>query len=170
MPTGRIATVTPVPEEAATGKVAEVYADIRRTLATRHVFSFFRVLSPFPAYLGSVWLESKKLLNESPFQRARDELTKRTVSLLVGLPVRDHRGQGKRIAPEDWRSVEQLIDDSARLLPQMALVASVWRKSFATAYQIIAAPSAPTLPIHGPRGDITREVTPVAGVWGSPPS
>lgn len=116
-----------------------IYADIKRTLATKHVFSFFRVLSPFPAYLGSVWQESKKLLSQSAFLRGRDELTKRTVSLLVGLPVKDHRAQGKRISPEDWRSVEQLIDDAARLMPQMSLVASVWRKSFATAYQIIAA-------------------------------
>ena len=31
MPTGRIATVTPVSEESATGKVAAIFADIKAT-------------------------------------------------------------------------------------------------------------------------------------------
>ena len=116
-----------------------LYADIKRGLGSKHVFSFFRILSPFPAYLSAVWMETKKLATQPQFQRARDEMNKRTASLLVGLPVRDHRAIGKRISPDDWRNVEETVDDSARLLPQMALINSVWRRSFATAFQIIAA-------------------------------
>jgi hypothetical protein len=116
-----------------------LYGDIKRGLGSKHVFSFFRILSPFPAYLSAVWMETKKLATQPQFQRARDEMNKRTASLLVGLPVRDHRAIGKRISPDDWRNVEETVDDSARLLPQMALINSVWRRSFATAFQIIAA-------------------------------
>jgi hypothetical protein len=84
-------------------------------------------------------MESKKLMNQPQFQRAGADMTKRTVSMLVGLPVKDHRASGKQIAPEQWRNIEETVDDSARLLPQMTLVTSIWRRSFATAYQIIAA-------------------------------
>jgi halocarboxylic acid dehydrogenase DehI len=129
-----------VPPESEAGlRTWLIYSDIKRTLGNRYVFSFFRILSPFPSYLSSVWMESKRLLGEPQFHRSRDEMNKRTVSLLTGLPVKDHRALGKRIAPEDWRNIEESIDDTARLLPQMALIASVWRRSFATAFQIIAA-------------------------------
>jgi len=127
------------PESDAGLRTWLIYADIKRTLGCKHVFSFFRVLSPFPAYLNSVWTESKKLLQDDRFHRVRDEVHKRTLSLQVGLPVRDHRAHGRNVSPEEWRSIEEMIDESVRLLPQMALVAGVWRRSFATAYQIIAA-------------------------------
>jgi Halocarboxylic acid dehydrogenase DehI len=129
-----------VPAESDAGlRTWLLYSDIKRTLGTKHIISFFRVLSPFPSYLSAVWMDTKKLLTQPQFLRARDEINKRTASLLVGLPVKDHRAQGKRISPEDWRNIEETIDDAARLLPQMSLVTGIWRRSFATAFQIIAA-------------------------------
>jgi Halocarboxylic acid dehydrogenase DehI len=129
-----------VPPESDAGlRTWLLYADIKRTLGTKHVFSVFRVLSPFPSYLSAVWMDTKKLLGQPQFLRARDEINKRTAGLLVGLPVKDHRSQGKRISPEDWRSIEETVDDAARLLPQMSLITGIWRRSFATAFQIIAA-------------------------------
>ena len=55
------------------------------------------MLSPFPGYLGSVWLDSKKLWSDPGFLQARDEITKRIQGLLIGLPVQDHRSVDKNI-------------------------------------------------------------------------
>jgi hypothetical protein len=54
MPAGRIATVPPVSEESATGTVAAVYADIKRTKKLESVPNFWRVLATNPDHLLSV--------------------------------------------------------------------------------------------------------------------
>jgi hypothetical protein len=129
-----------VPGEAAGGlRTWLIYSDIKRTTGARHVFSMFRLLSAYPSYLGSLWIESKRLLSDWRLQHARDEVNKRTIALLTGMPVKDHRALAKNISPEDWREVEETIDDGARLGPQITLLAHIWRRSFAAAYQIIAA-------------------------------
>ena len=51
MPADRIATVPPVPEEKATGKVAAIYADIKRTKNLDSVPNFWRVLATNPDHL-----------------------------------------------------------------------------------------------------------------------
>lgn len=107
-----------------------IYSDIRRVTNSRHVPSAFRVLSPYPSYLASLWMETKKLMSEPGFLRARDEIHKRVQGLLVGIPVRDHRAQGKRISPAVWRDIEQAVDTYARSVPQYAIVGTVWRRSF----------------------------------------
>src|SRR6516164_6602114 len=63
MSTGRIATVPPVPEEKATGKVAEVYADIKRTKNLASVPNFWRVLATNPDHLDLVWTRLKALMH-----------------------------------------------------------------------------------------------------------
>src|SRR6266404_798335 len=98
-----------------------IYSDIKRTTGAKNVLSAFRVLSPYPSYLASVWLETKRLLSDSAFQRARDEAGKRVLGLLNGLPVRDHRALARGLAPADWREIEETVDGFARLLPQFAL-------------------------------------------------
>jgi len=55
MPSARVATVAPVPEEGATGKVAEIYADIRRTKGIETVPNIWRVLATNPDHLELVW-------------------------------------------------------------------------------------------------------------------
>ena len=49
MSSPRIATVNPVAESAATGKVAEIYADIRRTKGIDFVPNMWRALAAHPA-------------------------------------------------------------------------------------------------------------------------
>ena len=63
MPTGRVATVAPVPEEGATGKVAEIYADIRRTKGIETVPNIWRVLATNPDHLELVWGRLKAIMH-----------------------------------------------------------------------------------------------------------
>jgi hypothetical protein len=121
-----------VPNERDAGlRVWLIYADIKKTIGVRYVPSLLRVLSPFPGYLASVWLDSKKLLDDPGFRHARDEASKRVQGLVIGLPVKDHRAIGKQIEPGRWREVEETVDGVARLLPQLALLSAVWQRSVA---------------------------------------
>ena len=59
----REATVKPVDEESATGLVAEIFADIRRTKGLDFVPRFWRVIATNPAQLDVVWSSLKKLMH-----------------------------------------------------------------------------------------------------------
>jgi len=119
-----------VPNEGEAGlRVWLIYSDIKRTLRMQNVMSVYRVLSPFPAYMASVWMDSKKLLADPAFLRAKDDVSKRTLGLLVGLPARDHRA-AHGIESADWREIEEMVDGFARVSPQFCLLVSVWQRSF----------------------------------------
>ncbi len=120
-----------VPNEKEAGlRVWLIYSDIRKHTGARNVLSLFRVLSPYPAYLASVWTESKKLLGEPAFLRARDEVARRTAGLLSGMPVKDHRATIKDLTPAHWNELEEMVDGMTRLFPQFALLSAVWQRSF----------------------------------------
>lgn len=135
----RLVTLHVPPESDAGLRVWLIYSDIRRTLGMRNVVSMYRVLSPFPAYLASVWMDSKKVIAERAFRRARDEVSRRTLALTTGLPVRDHRAAGRQIAPEQWREIEETVDAFTRMAPQFSLLAGIWQRSFGRRGQIVAA-------------------------------
>lgn len=128
----RMVTLHVPPEGDGGLRVWLLYSDIRRTLGVRNPPSVFRVLSPFPAYLASVWLDSKKLLNDATFSRAREDVSKRALGLVLGLPVRDHRQEAKTLVSSQWREIEETVDGLARLTPQLALLAAIWYRSFGT--------------------------------------
>jgi len=67
MPAGRIATVPPVSEAAATGKVAAVYADIKQTKKLESVPNFWRVLATNPDHLENTLI----LMPSAELSRAR---------------------------------------------------------------------------------------------------
>lgn len=120
-----------VPNESGAGlRVWLIYSDIKRTLSTHNVLSIYRTLAPYPAYLASVWMDSKKLMADAGFVRAREEVSKRTAGLLVGLPVRDHRAACRQIEATQWRDVEELLDGMARISPPFTLLSAVWQRSF----------------------------------------
>lgn len=120
-----------VPNEREAGlRVWLIYNDIKKTTGANQVMSLLRVISPFPGYLASMWLEAKKVMREESFITARDRLNKRAVGLLNGLPVKDHRTLAKHVSAEHWKNVEEMVDGFARVLPQFALVAAVWQRSF----------------------------------------
>jgi hypothetical protein len=129
-----------IPNEREAGLRAWlIYSDIRRTLGVRTVLSLFRLLSPYPAYMASIWLESKKVITDPVFAVEQDNVARRSVALLTGMPVKDHRALGKNIDPKQWRDIEELTDTLARILPQFALISAIWLRSFPHLGQIIAA-------------------------------
>src|SRR3954451_23797879 len=85
MPTGRIATVTPIPEDGATGKVAAIYEDIKRTKGLAAVPNFWRVLATNPDHLELVWGRLKAIMHPEATGRAAklDPLTREIVALAV---------------------------------------------------------------------------------------
>ena len=78
------------------------------------------------SHLGNI----KKLLKDAAFLKAGDDLNRRTLGLLVGLPVRDHRAAAHKITPQTWRDVEETVDSFARQWPRLTLAIAVWQRSF----------------------------------------
>jgi hypothetical protein len=129
-----------IPNEREAGlRVWLIYSDIKKTTGAKNVLSLYRALAPFPAYLASAWLDSKKLLADSSFIAAREELNRRVRALLTGLPVKDHRLLLKDLDPVKWREIEETVDGFARNLPQFALLTAVWQRSFPSASRLIGA-------------------------------
>jgi AhpD family alkylhydroperoxidase len=85
MPHGRVATVTPVPEERATGKVAAIYEDIKRTKGLDRVPNFWRVLATNPDHLELVWGRLKAVMHPEAAGRASklDPVTREIIALAV---------------------------------------------------------------------------------------
>jgi hypothetical protein len=120
-----------VPSEREAGLRAWlIYADIKKTTGSKHVAGIFRLISPYPGYLASVWIDAKRLFQERSFLRARDEITARSRALLTGIPVSDHRRMARNITPSQWRDIEESVDGFVRMLPQFVLFSAVWQRAF----------------------------------------
>lgn len=129
-----------VPNERDAGlRVWLIYSDIRKTTGSRTVPSVYRILSSFPGYLASAWLDSKKLLADPSFVGAHEDLNRRARAFLTGLPVKDHRALMKAVDTVQWRDIEETVDGFARLLPQFVLLTAVWQRSFPSASRLIGA-------------------------------
>jgi AhpD family alkylhydroperoxidase len=63
MPEERIATVNPIEEAEAAGRVAEIFADIKRTKNIDFVPNLWRVLATNPVQLELVWNTLKTLMH-----------------------------------------------------------------------------------------------------------
>jgi len=85
MPTDRIATVPPVPEDQATGKVAAIYADIKKTKNLQAVPNFWRVLATNPDHLELVWTRLKAIMHPEAAGRTSklDPQTREIIALAV---------------------------------------------------------------------------------------
>jgi alkylhydroperoxidase family enzyme len=81
----RVATVRPVSEESATGKVAEIYADIKRTKRIASVPNFWRVLATNPDQLELLWTQLKAIMHPEQMGRQSklDPLTREMIALAV---------------------------------------------------------------------------------------
>ena len=79
------ATVRPVSEEEARGKVAEIYADIKATKGIEAVPVFWRVLATNPDSLELIWTRLKALMHpEATGREAKlDPLTREIIALAV---------------------------------------------------------------------------------------
>ncbi len=85
MPEPRIATVNPVAEDHAEGKVAEIFADIKRTKNIDFVPNLWRVLATNPVQLELVWSTLKTLMHPEAVGRqpALDTATREIIALAV---------------------------------------------------------------------------------------
>ena len=85
MTEARLATVPPVSEAQATGKVAEIFADIRKTKNIDFVPNLWRVLATNPDHLELVWTRLKSLMHPEAAGRkpALDPLTREMIALAV---------------------------------------------------------------------------------------
>jgi AhpD family alkylhydroperoxidase len=85
MPVGRIATVPPVPETTATGKVAVIYADIKKTKKLDSVPNFWRILATNPDHLEMVWTRLKAIMHPEAAGRTAklDPTTREIIALAV---------------------------------------------------------------------------------------
>jgi AhpD family alkylhydroperoxidase len=81
----RTATVRPVEEEEAAGKVAEIFADIKRTKNIDFVPRFWRVIATNPAQLEVVWTTLKSLMHPEAVGRSSplDPTTREIIALAV---------------------------------------------------------------------------------------
>ena len=77
----RQATVRLVPEEGATGKVAEVYRDITKTKNLDRVPNFWRALATNPDHLSLCWTRLKAIMRPGKL----DMLTKEIIALAVSV-------------------------------------------------------------------------------------
>lgn len=76
-----MATVQFVSEEEATGRVKEVYEDIKRTKGIDRVPNFWRALASSPPLLEQVWTELKTVMSPGKL----DVLTKEMIALAVSI-------------------------------------------------------------------------------------
>ena len=85
MDSTRIATVRPVSEAEATGKVAEIFADIKSTKKIDFVPNLWRVLATNPAQLEVVWNSLKTLMHPEAVGRESplDPRTREIIALAV---------------------------------------------------------------------------------------
>ena len=81
----RIATVAPVSEDSATGKVAEIFADIKATKNIAFVPNMWRVLATNADHLELVWGRLKAIMHPEATGRAAhlDPLTREIIALAV---------------------------------------------------------------------------------------
>ena len=81
----RVATVRPIAEETATGKVAEIFADIKQTKRLSAIPNFWRVLATNPDQLEIVWTRLKAIMHpEASGRKSRlDALTREVIALAV---------------------------------------------------------------------------------------
>ncbi len=109
MPNERIATVAPVAEEDATGKVAEVYADIKQTKNIDFVPNFWRVLATNPDHLDLVWNQLKTLMHPEAVGRESklDPLTREIIALAVSATngcsycINSHTAAARKLGLDD---------------------------------------------------------------------
>lgn len=81
----RIATVRPVAEQEAKGKVAEIFDDIKKTKNITLVPNFWRVLATSPDHLELVWTRLKSLMHPESAGRTPklDAVTREIIALAV---------------------------------------------------------------------------------------
>ncbi len=80
-----MATIKMIPEEKATGKVKDVYEEIKSRLGIDFVPNLYKVMAPNPAYLEANWNKVKAVMIEpGKLDRLTKEIIAVTVSATLG--------------------------------------------------------------------------------------
>ncbi|MDA1001026.1 MAG: hypothetical protein O2807_11010 [bacterium] len=85
-----------IPEDSATGRVSEIYADIRAVMRTTHVGYFFRALAVHETYFEAAWAALRPNAAISYFDRVADGVRMRTIPPM----------------PEDVPDLEEELEDA----------------------------------------------------------
>ena len=87
MSTARQATVRLVAESEATGKVREIFDDIKRTKGIAFVPNFWRVLATNADLLESIWSRLRTFMHPEAVGRSSrlDPLTREVIALAVSV-------------------------------------------------------------------------------------
>jgi AhpD family alkylhydroperoxidase len=87
MSSQRIATVAPISERDASGKVAAIYEDIKKTKKIDFVPNFWRVLATNPDHLEMIWTRLKNLMHPEAVGRTAplDVKTREIIALAVSV-------------------------------------------------------------------------------------
>lgn len=109
MSEGHPATVTLVNEADATGRVAEIFADIKRTKNLDFIPNFWRTLATNPVQLDVVWSSLKRLMHpeaegrEGRLDRRTREMIAVAVSATNGCAycVNSHTAALKKLGVDD---------------------------------------------------------------------
>ncbi len=105
----RVATIQPVAEAEATGTVAEVFADIKRTKGLETVPNFWRTIAINPTQLEMVWTTLKNLMHpEAAGRHPRlDARTREIIALAVSATnacsycINSHTAALKKLGMDD---------------------------------------------------------------------
>lgn len=99
----RLATVTPIAESEATGRVAEIFAEIRQTKGIDFVPNFWRTLATHPPLLEETWNRLKTVMAPGRL----DPLTKEMIAVAVSATngcrycINSHTAAVKRLGLDD---------------------------------------------------------------------
>lgn len=105
MAEARLATVKLVDETSAVGKVAEVFADIKRTKKLDFIPNFWRALATNPDNLELVWSRLKALMHPEAVGRTSqlDPLTREIIAIAVSATngcsycINSHTAAGRKL-------------------------------------------------------------------------
>jgi alkylhydroperoxidase family enzyme len=75
-----VASIKLIPEEEATGKVKEIYGEIKSQLGIDFVPNLYRVMASKPDYLEANWSKVKAIMVE---EGKLDRLTKEIIAVAV---------------------------------------------------------------------------------------
>jgi len=80
-----MASIRLTPEDEATGKVKEIYEDIKETLGIGFVPNLYRVMAVKPGYLEASWNKAKSVMVQTrKLDRMTTEIIAVTVSAVQG--------------------------------------------------------------------------------------
>ncbi len=77
-------TIRMIPEEEATGKVKDIYEDIKAHHGIDFVPNLYKVMAPNPDYLEANWIRVKAVMSEGKLDRLTKDIIAVAVSAVNG--------------------------------------------------------------------------------------